>query len=154
MNTTRRIVLSFIALAASSVALLAKPIPGPKGGRIVTTAAPHVELFVAADRTVVVSLYDKDLKPVAVAAQVVNATAEAKTGKVKLTFAAKDGALVSTAALPEGDDYIVVLQVRDTADAKPKNYRVLFHEEVCAECQRAEYACACDDAGGEGEKKH
>lgn len=154
MNTTRRIILSFIALAASSVALLAKPIPGPKGGRIVTTEAPHVELFVAADRTVVVSLYDKDLKSVAVSGQAVTATVEAKTGKLKLTFVAKDGALVSTAALPEGDDYTIVLQVRDTATAKPRNFRVLFHEEICAECTRAEYACTCDDAGGEGANKH
>ncbi len=154
MNTTRRIILSFIALAASSVALLAKPIPGPKGGRIVTTEAPHVELFVAADRTVVVSLYDKDLKSVAVAGQAVTATAEAKTGKVKLSFVAKDGVLVSTAALPAGDDYTIVLQVRDTATAKPKNFRVLFHEEICAECKRAEYACTCDDAGGEGGHDH
>lgn len=147
-------ILSFVAaLVLSTGALLAKPIAGPKGGRVVTTDAPHVEFFVEKDRTVVVSFYDKDLKAVPVAGQVVSATAEAKSGKVKLVFAAKNGALVSTASLPEGDDYTVVLQVRDTAEAKPKNYRILFHDEVCGECKRAEYACICDDAGG-GEHGH
>ena len=77
------------------------------------------------------------------------AVAEAKTGTVPLTFTEKDGILVSSAPLPEGDGYRVVVQVRETAQAKPKNYRVEFHDEVCGECKRAEYACACDDAGGE-----
>jgi hypothetical protein len=26
---------------------------------------------------------------------------------------------------------------------------VEFHDEVCGECKRAEYACVCDDAGGD-----
>ena len=41
----------------------------------------------------------------------------------------------------------------DNASARPKNYRVLYHDEVCGECKRAEYACICDDAGG-AEHKH
>lgn len=149
MKNIRNLLLTSFALLASAVALLAKPIPGPKGGRIITTDSPHVEFFVEKDRTVVVSFYDKDLKLVAAGAQVVNAVAEAKTGKVKIAFAAKDGALVSTAPLPEGDDYTVVLQVRDSAEAKPKNYRVQFHDEICGECKRAEYACVCEEAGGD-----
>ena len=32
-------------------------------------------------------------------------------------------------------------------------YRVLFHDETCKECKLAEYACVCDDAGKEPEKK-
>ncbi|MBX3737989.1 MAG: hypothetical protein KF715_14935 [Candidatus Didemnitutus sp.] len=149
MKTIRNLILTSFALLATAVAFAAKPIPGPKGGKIVTTEAPHVEFFVEKDRSVIVSFYDKDLKAVGPSGQVVSAIAEAKTGKVNLTFAAKDGALVSSAPLPEGDGYRVVLQVRDSAQAKPKNYRVEFHDEVCGECKRAEYACVCDDAGGD-----
>lgn len=149
MKTIRNLILTSFALLATAVAFAAKPIPGPKGGKIVTTEAPHVEFFVEKDRSVTVSFYDKDLKAVAPSGQVVSAIAEAKTGKVNLTFAAKDGALVSSAPLPEGDGYRVVLQVRDSAQAKPKNYRVEFHDEVCGECKRAEYACVCDNAGGD-----
>jgi hypothetical protein len=149
MKTIHNLILTSFALLATAVAFAANPIPGPKGGKIVTTEAPHVEFFVEKDRSVTVSFYDKDLKAVAPSGQVVSAIAEAKTGKVNLTFAAKDGALVSSAPLPEGDGYRVVLQVRDSAQAKPKNYRVEFHDEVCGECKRAEYACVCDNAGGD-----
>lgn len=147
MKTIRHLALLFIAVAACATSLVAKPIAGPKGGRILTSEAPHVEFFVQQDRTVLVSFYDKDLKPVASAGQVVTATAEAKTGKVNLSFSPKDGALVSGAPLPEGDGYRVVVQVRDSAQAKPKNYRIEYHAEGCGECKRAEYACICDDAG-------
>ncbi len=154
MKTTRYIATAFIALAATAAALVAKPIPGPKGGRILTTDAPHAEFFVEKDRTAVVSFYDKALKPIPLSGQVVSATAEAKTGKVKLDFVEKNGALVSTAPLPEGDDYNVVVQIRESANARPKNYRVLFHDEVCGECKRAEYACVCEDAGKEHAHDH
>lgn len=152
MKNIRNLILTSFALLATAVALVAKPIPGPKGGRILTTEAPHVEFFVEKDRSVVVSFYDKALKSVPVSGQVVAATAETKAGKVKLDFAEKDGVLVSKNALPEGDDYTVVVQIRDSVVAKPKNYRVLFHDEACGECKRAEYACICEDAGGEHEK--
>lgn len=155
MKTIRNFILTSFALLATAVAFAAKPIPGPKGGKIVTTEAPHVEFFVEKDRTVTVSFYDKDIKPVAPSGQVVSAVAEAKTGKVNLAFAAKDGALVSAVPLPEGDGYRIVVQVRDSAQAKPKNYRLEFHDEVCGECKRAEYACVCEEHDEKaGEHKH
>ena len=154
MKTPRLLLLAIISALALATALKARPIPGPKGGRIVTTEAPHVEFLVAPARAVVVSFYDKDLKPVAAAGQVVSAVAETKSGKVTLAFAARDGALVSTKPLPEGDGYRVVLQVRDSAQARPKNYRVDFHDEICGECKRAEYACICEQDHGHGDHKH
>ena len=149
MKNINKLTLGIIALVASAAALFAKPIPGPKGGRILTTDAPHAEFFVEKDRTVTVTFYDKALKPVAATGQVVAATAEAKSGKVQLAFTEKNGAFVSKTALPEGDDYNVVVQIKDNASARPKNYRVLFHDEICGECKRAEYACVCADAGKE-----
>jgi hypothetical protein len=152
MKLFKPLVLAALALALPVAAFSAKPIPGPKGGRIVTTEAPHVEFLVAPDRAVVVSFYDKELKPVAASGQMVSAVAETASGKVALAFAARDGALVSTKPLPEGDGYRVVLQVRDSAQARPKNYRVDFHDETCGECKRAEYACICEH--GHGDHKH
>lgn len=149
MKTLRSLVFISFALLATAVVLVASPIPGPRGGKILNTEAPLVEFLVGKDRSVTVSFYDRDLKPVAPAGRVVTAVAEAKTGRVALAFADQDGALVSSTPLPEGDGYRVVVQVRDTAQARPKNYRVEFHDEVCGECQRAEYACVCDEAGGD-----
>jgi len=146
MNPTIRqfVVVSF-TLAASAVMFAAKPPAGPKGGKIITDAAPHAEFFVEKDRKVTITFYDQNLKPVPPTGQVVTAVAEAKTGRVGLEFTPKAGALGSNVALPKGDDYTVVLQVRETATARPKIYRVEFHDEVCKACKRAEYACTCDD---------
>lgn len=154
MKNMLKLLLTSLAITATALSLSAKPISGPKGGRILTTDAPHAEFFVEKDRTVVVSFYDQALKPVPVSGQVVMATAEAKTGKVKLEFTEKNGALVSNTTLPEGDGYTVVVQVKANATATPKNYRVVYHDEICAECKRAEYACVCDDAGSEKSHKH
>ena len=141
------------ALTVAVGVLSAKPIAGPKGGRIVTTEAPHVEFFVEKDRTVAVTFYDAALKPVAPGSQVISVIAEAKSGKAQLALEKTATGFASKQPLPEGDDYTVVVQVRDAAGAKPKNYRVLFHDEICKECKRAEYACICDDAGHEEHKK-
>ena len=148
----KKLILTSIALLTAAVTLAAKPIVGPKGGRVLTTEAPHAEFFVEKDRKVIVTFYDKDLKSVESGERVVNAVAEAKTGKVKLEFEKTADGLVSKQALPEGDDYTVVVQIRDNAGAKPKNYRVTFHDEVCGECKRAEYACICENSGAEHEK--
>lgn len=155
MKATHYIASTLIAFAVSTAMLVAQPLAGPKGGRIVTTEAPHAEFFVEKDRTVVVSFYDAGLKPVPAAGQVVTAVAETKSGKVNLTFTERNGALVSTAKLPDGDDYNVVVQIRENATARPKNYRVFFQDEICRDCKRAEYACTCEEAGKEhdNEKK-
>ena len=151
MKTIRNLILVSFALLATAGAF-AKPLTGPKGGKLLTTETPHAEFFVEKDRTVTVTFYDAALKPVAPAEQVVNAVAEAKTGKVKLEFDKTAGGFVSKQPLPAGDDYTVVVQIRDTAGTKPKNHRVLFHDELCAECKRAEYACTCDGAGDDTHK--
>lgn len=149
----RHILLVSLTLAASTVAFAAKPPAGPKGGKILTTDAPHAEFFVEKDRTVTVTFYDANLKPVAPAGHVVTGVAEARTGKVGLEFATKGGSLVSNVALPKGDDYAVVLQVRESASARPKVYRVQFSTEICGECKRAEYACVCHEHGADEKKK-
>ncbi len=134
--------LSGVAFAEGAT----KIIPGPKGGRMLTKAAPHAEFFVEKDRKVAVTFYGADLKPVASAEQVVTVIAEAKAGKVKLDMEKKSEGFVSKQPLPEGSKYQVVVQIREKATAKPVNSRILFNDEPCAECHRAEYACTCDDA--------
>lgn len=155
MKLHRSLAFLTLALLAAALPAAAKSLAGPKGGRILTPEAPHAEFFVEKDRTVTVTFYGADLKPLAPGAQVVSAVAEAKGGKVTLAFAKTATGFASQGRLPDGDDYTVVVQIRDAAGARPKNYRVLFHDETCAECRRAEYACTCDDAGAHqhGEKK-
>lgn len=117
---------------------------GPRGGRLLALDGQKAEFFVEPDRTVTIAFYDLALKKAAPAGQVVTATAEAPSGKTKLEFQPKEGLLASTASLPEGTGYNIVVQIRQTADAKPKNFRITFETHACGECKRPEYACICN----------
>jgi hypothetical protein len=119
------------------------PQAGPLGGRLLALDAGKAEFFVEPDRTVTIAFYDDALKKTAPAGQVVTATADAPSGKAKLEFAPKDDVLKSTAPLPEGSDYTIVVQIRPTAEAKPKNFRITYLTHTCPECSRPEYACTC-----------
>ncbi len=138
-----------IAVAAfcSVVSLVAaeKIVGGPKGGRLLEADGQKAEFFVTADRKVEITFYDAVLKPVAPGEQVVAVTAEPAAGRVKLDLEKTDTGYLSKTALPAGDPYRVVVQMRTKADAKPQNFRVDFNMETCGECKRAEYACTCSD---------
>ena len=69
---------------------------------------------------------------------------DGKDGKQKMEFEKKGDALVSKSPLPEGDDYNVVVQFKQTADAKQQNFRFKLNMHTCGECKLAEYACICD----------
>ena len=112
---TKYILSILAALLFSTSALFAKPLAGPKGGRILTETAPHAEFFIDAGRNIVISFYDADLKQIAPADQVATATVEAPSGKMKLEFVIKNGSLASTAPLPAGDGYRVVVQLKTSA---------------------------------------
>lgn len=118
---------------------------GAKGGRLLENHPPRAEFFVEKDRTVTLTFYDKDMKPVPVAAQSATAIAETKDGKKKLEFAKKGDVLVSKSPLPEGNGYNVVLQLKQTAEARPKNFRIPLNLSICSKCQHPEYACTCGD---------
>ena len=70
--------------------------------------------------------------------------ANAKEGKATLDFEKNGDTLVSKTKLPEGEGYNVVVQFKQTAEAKPVNLRFKLDLNTCGECKRAEYACICD----------
>ena len=148
-------ILTTLTLIALSTAAFGqdshdKPIPGPKGGKIVEAPGGHAEFFVQPDRKVSVTFYGEEMNPTAPADQVVTVIAEAPAGREKLDFEQSGDAFVSTTALPEGEGYRIVLQIKPTADAKPQNTRIDYHTEVCGECNRPEYACICEADSHEG----
>ena len=122
-----------------------KHLGGPKGGRLLEKTEPKAEFFLEKDHSVTVTFYDAALKPVAVGAQTVTVIADAKDGKATIEFEKKGDVLVSKSKLPEGDGYNVVVQFKQTADAKPQNFRFKLDTHICGECKRAEYACICDE---------
>jgi len=116
---------------------------GPKGGRILEKTNPKAEFLVEKDRTVSINFYDATGKPVSPANQSVTVIADGKEGKQKIEFEKKGNALVGKTKLPEGDANNVVVQLKQTADAKPQNYRFKADLSNCGGCKRAEYAFAC-----------
>ena len=123
----------------------AKVKAGPRKGRVLEMEGRNAEFFVEKDRTVSIAFYDAAMKPTALAEEVVSGTAEAPSGKAKLEFEKKGKLLVSKTALPAGEHYTVVIQVKSTADAKAKNFRIPLDLSVCKGCSNAEYACTCDE---------
>ncbi len=151
MKTNLRVLTLAVALCASLAlpALAAekhdhKHLATPKGGRLLDKTEPHAELVVEKDRSVTINFYTEALKPVAATTQAVTVIADAKGGKTTLQFEKKGDSLVSTGKLPEGNGYNVVVQFKQTAEAKPLNLRFKLDMSTCGECKRAEYACTCD----------
>ena len=116
---------------------------GPKGGRILEKTNPKAEFFVEKDRTVSINFYDAAGKIITPIDQSVTVIADGKDGKQKIEFEKKGDALVSKTKLPEGDANNVVVQLKQTAAARPQNYRFKADLSNCGGCKRAEYACAC-----------
>lgn len=145
MKTIRNLTSLILALAVSAVALHAeKIVGGPKGGRLLETEPQKAEFFVTPDRKVEITFYDAALKPIAPGTQAVAITAEAPAGRTKLELEKSATGYVSKTALPSGEPYRVVVQVRASADAKPQNFRIDFNLEECGECKHKEYACICE----------
>jgi hypothetical protein len=116
----------------------------PKGGRLLDKTEPHAEFVVEKDRSVTINFYNEEMKPVAATTQTVTVQADAPGGRAKIEFEKKGDSLVSKTKLPEGDGYNLVVQFRQTADAKPQNIRFKLDLATCGECKRAEYACICE----------
>jgi hypothetical protein len=116
----------------------------PKGGRLLDKTEPYAEFVVEKDRSVTINFYNHDMKSVAATTQSVTVIADAKSGKATLQFEKKGDSLVSKTKLPEGEGYNIVVQFKQTAEARPLNLRFKLDMHTCAECKRAEYACTCD----------
>jgi len=148
MKTSLKLVALAGVLCAGLLTLNAadkKHLGGPKGGRLLEKTEPKAEFYVEKDHTVSITFYDAALKSVPAAAQSVTVIADGKDGKARVEFEKKGDVLVSKSKLPEGDGYNLVVQFKQTADAKPQNFRFKLETHVCGGCKRAEYACTCDD---------
>lgn len=115
---------------------------GPKGGRLLEHTEPQAEFYLEKDRTATITFYDKESKQVAAEGQIVVANADKDGVKTKIEFDKKGDVLVSKEPFPEGAPNLV-LQFKQTENAKPANFRFELNDAICGECQRAEYACIC-----------
>lgn len=117
---------------------------GPNGGRLITSLQPHAEFFVTADRKVQITFLDEDDKPVVPAGQIVTVTAGERSAPTKLTFTKSGNVLISDVALPAGNDFPTVVQIKASPDAQTVTEKFNLNLSTCPECKNAEYACICD----------
>jgi hypothetical protein len=120
-----------------------KVVGGSKGGRLLEGTAPRAEFFIEKDNTVTIAFYDDALKPVAATEQIVTVIAKAQGSKSTIDFEKKGDVLVSKTPLPDEHALNLVVQFKQTAEAKPVNFRFVYEDHICGQCKRAEYACIC-----------
>jgi hypothetical protein len=144
MKLIQTITLALLITLPAFAAPGNKPAAGPNGGRILETTPLHAEFLVQPDRKIRLTFLDQALKPAAAGTQEAKAIAEAKAGKTALEFEKAGNTLVSKTALPEGDGYRIVVQIKPDAASKPQNFRIDFLAHICGGCKLAEYACTCD----------
>jgi hypothetical protein len=141
---TKSTILMLAMLAGTAFLRAAETEAGPKGGRLLESRPLRAEFHVDAGRKVAITFYDDALKPVAPGGQTVSVIAEVGSGRVPLDMEKTSTGFASVGALPEGEPYRVVVQVRAAPDARPQNFRIDLNLEECGECERAEYACTCE----------
>ncbi len=127
-----------------------KSVPGPNGGRVITSIEPHLEFLVTGDRRARITALDDDLKPIAITSQTVTAIAGDRAAPTRLAFAADGTTLLSDVALPEGGNFPIVLSIKAQPDSEIVREKFNVSLSDCPTCDFKEYACICghEDEGG------
>lgn len=118
---------------------------GPNGGRLIaidSQTTPNAEFRVTADRRFQIGFINKDGKPLPVGERKLTITAGDRSDPKKLATEIK-GDLLVTEVAPEGDDYHVIMQLREMGSSKSKTFRVHLNTAVCGECKKPEWICEC-----------
>lgn len=104
---------------------------GPNGGHVIESVTPAIEVVAGKDRKLRLIFLDKDKKAIAPGDQVITAVTGERANPVRLSFAKGTGddekVLVADKPLPDGAHVPVVLQIKETADAKTKIERFEMH---------------------------
>lgn len=122
---------------------------GPNGGRILEFSdneTMHGEITVKGEQFHIAVL-DKDMKPVAMAAQTLTATTGDRAKPVKLEVTKDAKGFVIPVVKP--GEWLIV-RYKETADAKAITARFEYNTATCEECQAPEWLCKCKP---EAEKK-
>lgn len=122
---------------------------GPNGGRILEFSdneTMHGEITVKGEQFHIAVL-DKDMKPVAMAAQTLTAMTGDRAKPVKLEVTKDAKGFVIPVVKP--GEWLIV-RYKETADAKAITARFEYNTATCEECKAPEWLCKCKP---EAEKK-
>jgi len=137
--------LAMLLALCGSVHAHGRFIFSPGGGRILaidSVSTPNAEFKVSADRRFEITFLDKDRKPIAIGERKLVVTAGDRSAAKKLSVEARGETLVTETA-PAGEDYYVIMQLREHGAAKSIPFRLHFNTAVCSECKKPEWQCDC-----------
>lgn len=117
---------------------------GPNGGRLITSIEPHLEFFVTEENFVRITFLNDANEVVIPEKQTVSLIGGDRQNPVRLRFAAKDQALVSTEPLPEGNNLPIILSIKTDESSKTVREKFNLNLSDCPTCDYKEYACTCD----------
>ena len=132
----------FLSLLSICALVAAEPAKAPaegRSGRLLEASGVKAEFLVKPDRHVALTFLDAAGKPMARGERSVVVKVDGKD----LALEPKPEGFVSKEPLAAKEPAPIVVQVRTTADDKPKNFRLTLNTAICGECKRAEYACTC-----------
>ena len=118
-------------------------ITGPNQGRILHEAEPHAEFFVTKDRKIQITFITDEGKKIPLTTQKVTIILGDRANPTTMKLEEKDGALLSTNAVPEGDDFPTIVTIKTSPDTKPVRERFTLDFSDCPTCVHPEYACTC-----------
>ena len=121
---------------------------GPNGGRILEFSkneSMHGEVTVNGGKFHIAVL-DKDMKPAKMDKQTLTATGGTREKPEKLTVEKSDKGFI-VPLVKEGQ--WLILQYKETSDARAVTARLEYNTQLCGECKKAEWLCTC----GTKEKK-
>jgi len=84
--------------------------------------------------------------------QVIAVTAGDRSKPTKLEFKEDGGKLVSSNALPAGNDFPVSVSIKPSASGKAVYEKFNLNLEKCPTCKHQEYACICAHSHDEKKK--
>ena len=139
------LILSAVAMAHGEVEL------GPNGGRILEFSkneTMHGEV-VSKENRFLVSLLDKDMKPVALVDQELTATSGDRAKPEKLAVEKKDGRFI-VPTVKSGE--WVIFQFKENPKTKAITARFQYDLTACGTCKEPEWLCKCGAKEGKGKK--
>ncbi len=116
---------------------------GPNGGRLLTKIKPRAEFLLTAERKVQITFVGEDGNPIAPAEQVVTVTTGDRAAPTKLSFSKTVTGLLSDAAVPAGNNFPTVVQIKANPEAKAAVARFNLNTAICPGCKNPEYVCIC-----------
>jgi hypothetical protein len=141
----KKTLTGLLLAATASFALAHEGIElGPNKGRVLEFSkneTMHGEVT-EKDGKLHIVLLDKDMKPVKVDAQSLVATAGSRAKPVKLEVTKTESGFILP--LPGAGEWLI-LQYKDSADAKAITARLHYDTSNCAPCKSPEWRCACGD---------